>query len=176
MPEPSPPTRILGIDPGSRVTGFGVVDASGPQYRHVAHGCIRTEAGSLTERLLEIHRRVIELIHTWNPCEAAVETVFVKQRAASALVLGHARGTILLALGQHAMPLAEYAPAQVKSAIAGHGRAEKAQIQTMVRLLLNLRESPAADAADALALAICHAHWRRVQRVAGGVLAGPRAR
>lgn len=176
MPSSPTTTRIIGIDPGSRVTGYGVIEATGPACRHIAHGCIRSQGGELASRLLHIHGEMAALLQQWLPGEAAVESVFVKHHAASALILGQARGVVMLALAQGAIPLAEYAPAQVKSAIAGHGRAEKAQMQHMVRLLLNLPVAPAADAADALALALCHAHSRRIRLASAGQLtAGRRA-
>lgn len=152
--------RILGIDPGSRVTGYGLIDVDGMKYRHLAHGCIRCAIGELPERLLRIHSELAAVIAEHRPDEVAIESVFVRRNVASALVLGQARGAAILAVAGQGLSLAEYAPAKVKSAIVGNGRAEKAQVQHMVRALLELEKTPPADAADALAIAVCHAHLR----------------
>lgn len=154
------PVRILGVDPGSRITGWGLIEARGAKLVHVAHGCIKTGDGELPERLLAIHRGLQGAIVEHLPTEFAVEEVFVRVNIASSLVLGQARGIALLAGAQAGLAFAEYAPAQIKRALVGSGRAEKAQIQHMVRLLLGLSGAMAADAADALAVAICHAHVR----------------
>ena len=154
------PVRILGVDPGSRVTGWGLIEARGAKLSHIAHGCIKTGDGELPERLLAIHRGLQGAIVEHLPTEIAVEEVFVRINIASSLVLGQARGIALLAGAQAGLAFAEYAPAQITRALVGSGRAEKAQIQHMVRLLLGLSGALAADAADALAIAICHAHVR----------------
>lgn len=154
------PVRILGIDPGSRVTGWGLIEARGAKLGHIAHGCIKTGDGALPERLHAIHRGLQGVIVEHLPSEFAVEEVFVRVNVGSALVLGQARGIALLAGAQAGLAFSEYAPAQIKRALVGSGRAEKAQIQHMVRLLLGLSGALAADAADALAVAICHAHVR----------------
>jgi len=161
------PVRILGVDPGSRVTGWGVVECSGPRSRWIAHGHIVCKDGApLPQRLLRILRSLGEVIAEHQPHEAAIEQVFVRMNIGSSLVLGHARGAALCALAGADLVLAEYAPAQVKSAVVGNGRAEKAQIQHMVRVLLNLVEAPPADAADALAVALCHSRWRTAPQTA----------
>lgn len=154
------PTLVMGIDPGSRVTGYGLVEVQGPRTRHVAHGCIRCPGGDLPPRLKRIHAGLAEVIAEYSPAEIAVESVFVRRNVNSALVLGQARGVALLAVAQAGLPLHEYSPAQVKSAIVGNGRAEKTQVQHMVRALLELKETPSTDAADALAIALCHAQLR----------------
>ena len=152
--------RILGIDPGSRVMGYGLIDVVGARSHWVAHGCIRCEKGTLSERLLRIYADLAEIIAVHAPCEVAMESVFVKRNAASALILGQARGVAMLAVASSGLALSEYAPAQVKSAVVGNGRAEKEQVKHMIRMLLTLERQPPADAADALAVAICHAHMR----------------
>lgn len=148
--------RILGIDPGSRITGFGVIDASAGDLNYIASGCIRTVAGDLPRRLGEIHEGVRQLIAEYGPAGAAVEQVFVSRSATSALKLGQARGAALSALVSADLEIAEYAPRRVKQAVTGTGAATKQQVQHMVRLLLNLPRAPGADASDALAIAICH--------------------
>lgn len=156
----APVVRILGIDPGSRFTGWGVIEARGQKLTHVAHGCIRAGDGPLSPRLKLIHEALSGVIADHRPGEYAVEEVFMKVNVGSALVLGQARGVAVLAGAQANLPFAEYAPAQIKRALVGSGRAEKAQIQHMVRILLKLVGELNADAADALAIAICHAHVR----------------
>lgn len=152
--------RIVGIDPGSRTTGFGVIESSGARHRCIAYGRIRTEDSGLPQRLLSIQQQLTQALRELQPHEAAIEGVFVKRNNASALVLGHARGVALCTLAAADLPVAEYTPATVKKAICGNGRAEKPQMQYMVRLLLKLTENPPADAADALAVALCHAQQR----------------
>jgi crossover junction endodeoxyribonuclease RuvC len=149
-------TRVLGIDPGSRATGYGVVDVASSELHYIASGCIRTRDGGLPGRLGEIHDGVRELIAEFAPDVAAVEQVFVARSASSALKLGQARGAALSALVAAELDVAEYAPRRVKQAITGTGGATKQQVQHMVRLLLNLPKAPGTDAADALAIAICH--------------------
>lgn len=153
--------RILGIDPGSRATGYGLIDVRGEESICVTHGCIRCNEKDLSDRLLHIHRSLIRVIADYAPDEVAIESVFVNRNAQSALVLGHARGAAVLSAASNGLKLAEYAPTQVKSAVVGSGRAEKIQIKHMVSMLLKLESIPAADAADALAIAICHARFRR---------------
>lgn len=156
--------RILGIDPGSRFTGWGVIEARGSKLSHVAHGCIRAGEGPLPPRLKMIHQQLAAVIAEYRPQEYAVEEVFMRVNIGTALILGQARGVAVLAGAVAGLPFAEYAPAQIKRAIVGNGRADKAQIQHMVKLLLQLKgemaDSVVADAADALAIAICHAHVR----------------
>lgn len=159
--------RILGVDPGSRITGYGVIEVEGPRQRWLAHGHIRCGEGPLPQRLLQIFSELTALIREYAPAEAAVESVFVNRNVNSAIVLGQARGAAICALAGAGLTLAEYAPAQVKAAIVGQGRAEKAQVQHMVKALLKLREAPPADAADALAVALCHAQLRAAPAVRG---------
>jgi len=150
--------RILGIDPGSRVTGYGILDSDGVQSRHVASGCIQLGSEEMALRLGRIFSEVRELVDRYGPAELAVEQVFVAKNAASALKLGQARGAAICAAVSAGLGVSEYAPRAVKQAVVGTGRAEKVQVQHMVRLILNLEAEPAADAADALAVALAHAH------------------
>jgi len=152
--------RIIGVDPGSQYTGYGVIDSTGNKLQCVAFGRIRCAAGPLPQRLRQILEELGEVVRTHAPHEAAVEDVFVKANASTALVLGQARGAAICALAVADLPVAEYAPARIKSAVVGSGRADKAQIQQMVTLLLKLEEAPPTDAADALAVALCHAQLR----------------
>lgn len=153
---------ILGIDPGSRAAGYGVIVAQGNRLDFVACGVIRVTHGfSFAARLLEIHQGIVEVLSHHQPEQAAIEEVFMAKNANSALKLGHARGVLMLAVMQAAVPLAEYSPRQIKQAAAGYGNADKAQVQQMVRVVLSLNKAPSSDAADALAVAICHAnHYR----------------
>jgi crossover junction endodeoxyribonuclease RuvC len=152
--------RIIGIDPGSRFTGYGIIEVEGTRSRCLAQGRIVCGDGDLPARLLTILRQLGEVVAEYRPQEAAIEEVFVRMNVGSALVLGQARGAAICALASAGLPPAEYAPARIKSAVVGHGRAEKNQIQHMVQVMLNLREPLSADAGDALAVALCHAHWR----------------
>lgn len=154
--------RILGIDPGSRVTGFGVIDVAGQRLVCAASGCIRTRGESLAERLAEIHQGIIEVAEHYAPAEIAIERVFVQRNADSALKLGQARGAAITAVATLGLPVHEYSPTQIKQAVVGRGNAAKPQVQHMVCALLNLHRTPQADAADALAMAICHSHLRGV--------------
>ncbi len=156
---PSPPLRLLGIDPGLRITGFGVVDAQGSKLAYVASGCIRTDdKRPLPERLGVICRGIAEIVATYTPAQAAIEEVFLNKNPWSTLLLGQARGAAIGALVGAGLPVAEYGTMQVKQAVVGHGRATKEQVQHMVRRLLALPGEPSPDAADALACAIAHAH------------------
>jgi crossover junction endodeoxyribonuclease RuvC len=153
--------RILGIDPGLRSTGFGVLDADGPRLRYVASGVIRTldaPLGDLPARLKLLFDGITELAARYRPEQAAIEIVFVNVNPQSTLLLGQARGACITALVASQLPVAEYTALQVKRAVAGHGRAAKAQMQAMVQRLLALPAVPGPDAADALGLAITHAH------------------
>ena len=154
-----PPIRILGIDPGLRSTGFGVIDTAGSRLSYVASGCVRTDAeGSLPERIKTSLDGLVEILATYQPQQAAVEIVFVNVNPQSTLLLGQARGAAISALVTANLPVAEYTALQVKQAVVGHGKAAKEQVQAMVMRLLNLPGTPSADAADALACAIAHAH------------------
>ncbi len=150
--------RILGIDPGLRVTGFGVIEKTGQRLAYVASGCIRTPAGELPQRLKSIVEGLNEVIAAYFPDQAAVEKVFVNVNPQSTLLLGQARGAAICAAIMKDLPVAEYTALQVKQAVVGRGKAAKEQVQEMVKRLLHLEGDPQADAADALACAICHAH------------------
>ncbi|MDQ5877523.1 MAG: crossover junction endodeoxyribonuclease RuvC [Pseudomonadota bacterium] len=152
-------TRLLGIDPGLRITGFGVIDKTGSKLTYVASGCIRTdEKTSLPERLGVITRGIAEIVATYTPVQASIEEVFLNKNPWSTLLLGQARGAAIGALVGAGLPVAEYGTMQIKQAVVGHGRATKAQVQHMVCRLLSLPGEPSQDAADALACAIAHAH------------------
>lgn len=150
--------RILGIDPGLRVTGYGVIDQIGQQLAYQASGVVRTEAGELPGRLSLLFGGVCEMVEAFRPEAAAVEKVFVNVNPQSTLLLGQARGALIAALTHMGLPVFEYTALQVKQAVVGNGHADKIQVQHMVKRLLNLPAEPSADAADALACAICHAH------------------
>ena len=153
--------RILGVDPGSGATGWGVIDCAGVRLSFVAAGVIRPKrALSRAERLAAIHEGLAALIAEHNPGETAVEETFVNASPRDALVLGEARGVALLAPAMAGLSVAEYAANTIKKAVVGRGHAEKAQVAAMVRVLLPASGEQAADAADALAVAICHAHHR----------------
>ncbi len=164
--------RVLGIDPGSRITGYGVIDSDGRQSRHVASGCIHAETGEMAERLGRIYQGVSELIQRFHPQVLAIEEVFVAQNPSSALKLGQARGAAICAAVGCGLPVSEYSARAVKLSVVGTGSADKAQVQQMVRLLLGLSALPATDAADALAVALSHAHTdatkRRLAQAGGG--------
>jgi crossover junction endodeoxyribonuclease RuvC len=151
-------TRVLGIDPGSRVTGYGVIETDGLRSRHLSSGCIRTASGDFPERLGEIFQGVREVLLEWRPQQVAVEQVFVSRNAASALKLGQARGAAISAIVTLELPVFEYTPAAVKQGLVGNGRAEKEQVQHMVRVILGLQGNMTLDQSDALAVALCHAH------------------
>jgi crossover junction endodeoxyribonuclease RuvC len=169
--------RLLGIDPGSRITGYGVIDLDGPRSRYVASGCIQTDSSRpLPERLKIIFEGVASVIREHQPVEVAVEQVFVHRNPDSALKLGQARGAALCAVVVAGLPVSEYAPRAIKQAVVGGGGADKTQVQRMVGLLLNRVEPLPADAADALAVAICHGHTRQTLNRLGGVAALARRR
>jgi crossover junction endodeoxyribonuclease RuvC len=150
-------TIIIGIDPGSRFTGYGIIHVKGNQHFHLAHGCIKVAGENSGERLQHIYQSLKEIILIHQPQEAAIEQVFMHQNPGSALKLGQARGAAIVALG---MSVAEYSARQVKQSVVGYGAAKKEQVQHMVKKLLNISENLQADAADALAIALCHAHTR----------------
>jgi crossover junction endodeoxyribonuclease RuvC len=152
--------RILGIDPGSASTGYGIIESDGSEHTAILYGAIRTKARQpFHERLLKIYTDLSSVLAREKADAMAIEEVFHATNVQSALRLGHARGIALLVGAQHGLPVFEYSPLEIKSAVVGYGRAEKTQVQTMVRLLLHLPETPSPDdAADALAIAICHAH------------------
>jgi crossover junction endodeoxyribonuclease RuvC len=155
------PIRILGIDPGLRNTGWGLIEAAGTRLTYVGCGSIHTDAAtSLAERLALIHRSIARLIDDERPAEAAVEETFVNRDPQSTLKLGQARGAALAALALMDLPVAEYAANLIKKTVVGVGHAEKAQVQMMVKMLLPASQAKSPDAADALAVAICHAQHR----------------
>lgn len=154
----APAVRILGIDPGLRITGFGVIEKSGTVLRYVTSGCVRIPEGELPTRLKCILDGLGEVIAAHRPQQVAVEKVFVNVNPQSTLMLGQARGAAICAAVSCDLAVAEYTALQIKQAVVGHGKAGKEQVQHMVRRLLGLPGDPSADAADALACAICHAH------------------
>lgn len=155
--------RILGIDPGSRFTGFGVLDFEGDRPTYVASGTIKSPDGSFPERLKKIFISVNEIVQEYRPDIVAIESVFMARNAGSALKLGQARSAALCATFEFDIEVFEYAPREIKQAVVGTGSATKEQVQHMVVSLLHLDASPASDAADALAAAICHGHQRRLR-------------
>ena len=150
--------RILGVDPGLRVTGFGIIERSGSKLQYVTSGCVRSGTGELSTRLKTILDGLAEVIAANAPQEVAIEKVFVNVNAQSTLALGQARGTAICAAVLAGLPVSEYTALQVKQSVVGKGHAGKDQVQHMVRRLLALPGDPSPDAADALACAICHAH------------------
>ena len=168
--------RIIGIDPGSRITGFGIIDTSGGNVQYIASGCIKTTPrASLPERIHTIVHDIFEIIETYRPTVAAVEQVFVNINPSSTLILGQARGAAIAAITSRHLPVFEYSALQVKQAVVGQGKAAKQQVQHMVVQMLHLSNTPQADAADALAVALTH-HLRNhtlaqglgVRKVKGG--------
>lgn len=159
---------ILGIDPGSRQTGFGIIDTAGQRFEYVASGCVRLGDAPLPERLKNIFDSISEIITRYCPQQMAIEQVFMAKNAGSALKLGQARGAAIVA-GVHAnLPVSEYSARQVKQSVVGTGAADKAQVQHMIKTLLDLSATPQEDAADALAVAMCHAHTQQsLIRMAG---------
>lgn len=167
---------ILGIDPGTAITGFGVVERTGSSCRALGFGCIRTESGTPeSERLVTIHRRIEEIVHAHSPQALAIERLYFNKNVGSALAVGQARGVAILAAAMHGIPVVEYTPSAVKAAVTGQGRATKEQVGYMIRAILALREVPSPDdVADALAVALCHAFRadgeQRIREAAGGSL------
>ena len=150
--------RLLGLDPGLRVTGYGVIDKVGQKLEYVASGVIRTETGELPGRIKIIFDGISEVLAQFRPEAAAIEKVFVNVNPQSTLLLGQARGAAIAALTASGQPVFEYTALQVKQAVVGNGHADKTQVIHMVKRLLNLSGEPRSDSADALACAICHAH------------------
>lgn len=153
---------ILGLDPGLADTGYGIVCARDNMIHHMAHGCISTRASlPLEQRLHRIYQELVAIITEYRPVEASMESLFFSKNTSSAMPVAHARGVLMLACSLHGIPVREYGPGEIKNAVVGSGRADKAQVQQMVRMLLGLSDIPRPDhAADALAAAICHAHNR----------------
>lgn len=157
--------RILGIDPGTRITGYGIIDVEGNRLRHVDNGIIKTSSGDpLPTRLKNIYDGLTRVISEFTPQGVAIEQVFLAKNPRAALTLGHARGTAVLAAVNLGMIVEEYSALQVKSSVVGYGHAGKQQVQQMVKALLNLPEIAQEDASDALAVAICHAHSRTINQ------------
>ncbi|MBF0145240.1 MAG: crossover junction endodeoxyribonuclease RuvC [Magnetococcales bacterium] len=160
--------RVLGIDPGLSATGWGIVESNGHTYRAVAHGSIRSDtASALPVRLGEIFSGIQRVIVTHQPQLAVVEEIFIARNPTSALKLGHARGVAIAAANQGGLPVYEYTALQIKKAVVGYGRAEKPQVQEMVRVLLSMPRKAAVDASDALAAALCHLNQSPLLRLAG---------
>ena len=159
--------RILGIDPGSRLTGFGVLDFVGDTPAYVTSGTVRSTDGAFADRLRQIFTSVGEIIAEFRPDIVAIESVFMHKNASSALKLGHARSAAICATFEHGLEVYEYAPREIKQAVVGTGAASKEQVQHMVVSLLQLDGVPAPDAADALAAALCHGNQRRLHAKLG---------
>lgn len=159
-------SRILGIDPGSRITGYGVVEITPRGVRYVASGCIRIQAEEFPARLKQIFDGVTQLIELYQPVQMAIEQVFMHKNADSALKLGQARGAAICATLNQDLPVFEYAARQVKQALVGKGNAEKQQVQHMVKILLGIQGAMQIDASDALAIGLCHHHYQQTaQRI-----------
>jgi crossover junction endodeoxyribonuclease RuvC len=154
-------TVILGIDPGSRITGFGVIQQTGDRIVCLGSGRIVLGASDMPARLQRIHDELAQIAERFRPAEAAIERVFMNRNADSALKLGQARGAAIVALGRTGIAIHEYSATQIKQAIVGRGHAQKPQVQHMIRVLLGLDHLPATDEADALAVAVCHGHTRQ---------------
>jgi len=161
--------RLLGLDPGLRITGWGVIEVEGNRLRHVAHGTVAPDpSGPLAVRLRDLHDALLAIVDRYRPDEAAVEETFLNKNAGSSLKLGHARGVVLLVPALRGIPIAEYAAKDVKKSLVGTGGADKAQVLLMVTHLLPGSARASADAADALAVAICHGHASSVGRAYAG--------
>jgi crossover junction endodeoxyribonuclease RuvC len=166
--------RILGLDPGSAATGFGIVDWSAGEARYVASGAIRTSGSEFPPRLRQIFDGVLEIMREYRPAEVAIERVFMHRNADSALKLGQARGAALCAAFATDPAVFEYAPREVKLAVVGQGGAQKEQVQLMVRTLLRLTGELGPDAADAIGVALCHAYSRQAKLAAGAAAGASR--
>ncbi len=161
--------RVLGIDPGTVVTGWGIVEFRDRKFYHIANGCVRTKATNpLPERLGIIFKTLSQMLAEYQPTCAAVEEVFVSRNVQSALKLGHARGVAIAAISQMEIPVHEYTALQVKKSVVGYGRAEKHQVQEMVKMLLSLPKAAPEDASDALAAAICHINHAPLLNISKG--------
>ena len=154
--------RIIGIDPGSRMTGYGIIDSDGIESRHIDSGCLYVKGDSFPERLGDIFIQLSAVIAQWQPVEMSIERVFVNKNVDSALKLAQARSAAICAGVQQKLIVSEYAPKEIKSAVVGTGNASKEQVQHMMSMLLGLEKGLQADQADALAVALCHAHQRKI--------------
>ncbi len=160
-------TRIIGLDPGLRNTGWGVIEIEGSRLIYVADGSVHSDvAATLADRLLQIYLQVLTVLKEFTPDEAAIEETFVNTDARATLKLGQARGVVMLAPASLKIPVSEYAPNTVKKSVVGAGHAEKAQVKHMVKMLLPKAVMKSADSIDALAIAICHAHHRSAKALA----------
>lgn len=158
--------RVLGLDPGLRRTGWGIIETEGPRLRHIANGCVESDGAlPISERLLQLHDGLQAVIEGHRPGEAAVEITLMNKNAASSLKLGLARGVVMLAPAKAGLAVAEYLPNLIKKAVVGTGHADKEQVMVMVRHLLPACEIASSDAADALAVAICHSHHHQSNQV-----------
>ena len=162
--------RIIGLDPGLRNTGWGVIESQGTRLSYVADGSVHSDPKTeLFERLLQIHEQLLAVVKTYAPGEAAIEETFVNKDARATLKLGQARGVVMLVPASLGIPVSEYAPNMIKKSVAGAGHAEKNQVKHMVKLLLPRAELNSADSTDALAIAICHAHHRGSRTLAAAL-------
>lgn len=153
--------RILGIDPGSRLTGYGIIEETGRGYTYIASGSINIKADYFPDRLKQIFDSIVEIVRLYQPEEMAIEQVFMHKNADSALKLGQARGAAICAVQTTGLPVFEYAARQVKQAVVGKGAADKIQVQHMVKMLLSIQGELSLDASDALGISICHAHYQQ---------------
>ena len=169
-------TRILGIDPGSRITGFGIIEEQGGRLRYIESGCIRAGSGDFAGRLKTIFDGISDVVRIYAPERVAIEQVFMHRNPDSALKLGQARGAAICAVMVQGLELSEYTPAEIKKATVGKGNAAKEQVQHMVKALLNLPGIPQADAADALAVALCHSHTSQTMGQIANASRGRRGR
>ena len=157
--------KILGIDPGSRITGYGIIEETGrSSYQYIASGSIRIKAESFPERLKQIFDGITEVIELYRPAQMAIEQVFMHKNADSALKLGQARGAAICAAMNAGLPVSEYAARQVKQALVGKGNADKKQVQHMVKILLNVQGELQIDASDALGICLCHSHYQQTEK------------
>ena len=157
-------SRILGIDPGSRLTGFGVIDQTATGYQYIASGCLRIKGDDFPLRLKQIFAGISDIVEQYQPEEMAIEQVFMHKNADSALKLGQARGAAICAVQLFDIPVFEYAARQVKQAVVGKGSADKLQVQQMVKILLGIKGELQIDASDALGISLCHANYQQTQR------------
>ena len=157
--------RILGIDPGSRLTGYGIIETSMQGYKYIASGSIRIKADYFPDRLKQIFDGILEIVENYQPEQMAIEQVFMHKNADSALKLGQARGAAICAVQTKTIPVFEYAARQVKQAVVGKGAADKYQVQHMVKILLNVQGELSLDASDALGIAICHGNYQQTSYI-----------